>query len=224
MEVVILAGGYGTRLKSVSNHLPKCMVPVNGEPFLAGLIKKIVPKGTKIILAVSYKRQSIVSFFGNKFHDCKICYSIEEKPLGTGGAIKQALLQCKNDNIVVLNGDTFFDINLVSFLKKHDETNSDISLVLKELMKPYRYGTVTLKESRIVSFNEKQTIPYGLINCGIYSLKREILEDEGNEFSFEMYLEQNLEKCISGFIYKEYFVDIGIPVDYKRAIEDSIFS
>lgn len=224
MEIIILAGGYGTRLRSVSNDLPKCMVPVNGEPFLAGLIKKIVPKGTKIILAVSYKRYSIVNYFGNEFHDCKICYSIEEKPLGTGGAIKQALLQCNNDNIIVLNGDTYFDINLRTFLEEHNQTNSDISLALKELKKPFRYGTVTLNESKIVSFNEKQKIPNGLINCGVYSLKRKVLEDALTEFSFEKYLEQNMDLCVSGFVYNGYFIDIGIPVDYKKAIKDSILS
>lgn len=224
MEVVILAGGYGTRLRSVSDDLPKSMVPLDKQPFLAGLIKKLVPKGTKITLAVSYKRECILSYFGNRFHDCEISYSVEKKPLGTGGAIKQALLQCTEGNIVVLNGDSLLDFRIKNLLAKHEETKADISIALTKMVKPYRYGTVKMENNRIISFNEKKDIPEGIINCGIYCLNRNVLKNEDEFFSFEKYLEKNLKKNITlGHIYNGYFIDIGIPEDYSKAIKDSIF-
>lgn len=178
MQAIILCGGLGTRLKSVIKDIPKPMAPINDKPFLEFIFEYLKKQGIKeVILAVSYKYEVIKEYFKDEFLGIKIKYSIEKEPLGTGGAIKEALKIIKNETYV-LNGDTFFGIDL-SKLKLN---GSKICLALKQMNDFDRYGTVNVNEQGfVISFEEKIFKNQGLINGGIYLLTKDIF----NEFDLE---------------------------------------
>ncbi|CAM4103181.1 nucleotidyltransferase family protein [Campylobacter hepaticus] len=206
------------RLKSVISGIPKPMAPVNGKPFLEFIFKYLKKQDIKeIILAVSYKYEIIQEYFKDEFLGIKIKYSIEKEPLGTGGAIKQALNFIK-DKTYVLNGDTFFDIDL-SKLKLNQ---SRICFALKYMQDFDRYGAVELDDRQFIkSFKEKEFLKQGLINGGIYLISKTIFEDFilEDKFSFETFLQNNYKNLNArAEIFKDYFIDIGIPEDYKKFI------
>ncbi|EAI6441429.1 D-glycero-D-manno-heptose 1-phosphate guanosyltransferase, partial [Campylobacter coli] len=214
MQAIVLAGGLGTRLRSVVQDLPKPMAPINGEPFLAFVLEHLKKQGiTEVILSVSYKYELIQEYFKDEFHGMRIRYNIEKELLGTGGAIKDALKLIKNE-VYVLNGDTFFDIDL----KKLVLSNSNkICIALKQIQNFDRYGTVNIdKQGLVTSFEEKVFKKQGLINGGIYLLKKDIFDkfDLEKKFSFEEFLQENYKSLkIQTQIFDDYFIDIGIPKD-----------
>ncbi|EDP3986480.1 NTP transferase domain-containing protein, partial [Campylobacter jejuni] len=190
MQAIILCGGLGTRLKSVIKDIPKPMAPINDKPFLEFIFEYLKKQGIKeVILAVSYKYEVIQEYFKDEFLGIKIKYSIEKEPLGTGGAIKEALKFIKNE-AYVLNGDTIFDIDL----KKLILNNSKICLALKQMNDFDRYGTVELDSKNYIKlFKEKEFKKQGLINGGIYFLNKDIFNDFTlqEKFSFEEFLQEN---------------------------------
>ncbi|EGT3461027.1 NTP transferase domain-containing protein [Campylobacter coli] len=214
MQAIILCGGLGTRLKSVIKDIPKPMAPINDKPFLEFIFEYLKKQGIKeVILAVSYKYEVIQEYFKDEFLSIKIKYSIEKEPLGTGGAIKEALKFIKNE-AYVLNGDTFFDIDLT----KLKLNGNRICLALKQMNDFDRYGTVNVdKHGFVISFEEKVFKKQGLINGGIYLLKKDIFDEFSLEkkFSFEEFLQENYKLLkIQTQIFNNYFMDIGIPEDY----------
>ncbi|EAJ0637124.1 D-glycero-D-manno-heptose 1-phosphate guanosyltransferase [Campylobacter jejuni] len=214
MQAIILCGGLGTRLKSVIKDIPKPMAPINNKPFLEFIFEYLKKQGIKeVILAVSYKYEVIQEYFKDEFLGIKIKYSIEKEPLGTGGAIKEALKFIKNE-AYVLNGDTIFDIDL----KKLILNNSKICLALKQMNDFDRYGTVELDSKNYIKlFKEKEFKKQGLINGGIYLLNKDIFNDFTlqEKFSFEEFLQENYEKLkAKAYIFDGYFIDIGVPEDY----------
>ncbi|MBX1885407.1 D-glycero-D-manno-heptose 1-phosphate guanosyltransferase [Campylobacter peloridis] len=224
MQAIILAGGLGTRLKSVIKDLPKPMAPVNDKPFLEYLFKYLQRQGIdEVILSVCYKYEVIQEYFKNKFENINIIYNVEKEALGTGGAIKDALKFVKNE-AYVLNGDTFFDINLGDL--KLD--NSKICIALKQMQEFDRYGTVNVDDQGIVtSFEEKVFKKQGLINGGIYLLKKDIFDefDLEKKFSFEDFLQTKHKILkIQTQNFDDYFIDIGIPEDYRRFNNDILAS
>lgn len=226
-ECIILAGGLGTRLRSIVSDLPKCMAPVAGKPFLAYVIDNLIKEEIeKFIFSVGYKSESIIEFVNTEYSKYSIQYSIEKEPLGTGGAIKLACSKSSEKNVLALNGDTLFSINISKLSKFHQLKNADCTLCLKPMQNFDRYGVVELDNNNtITSFKEKKFYEKGLINGGVYALTTDkFLEEELPEkFSFEKdYLEKKVNaetyaKTISGFVQDEYFIDIGIPEDYERA-------
>jgi len=222
-EAIILAGGLGTRLRSVVADLPKCMAPVNGKPFLSYIIEYLQNQGVeKYIFSVGYKSESIVEYINAKYSMLKVQYSTEESPLGTGGAVKLACTKASEKNILILNGDTMFSVDLKSLSSFHVQMDADCTLCLKPMKEFDRYGVVELNnDGSISSFKEKHFYKKGLINGGVYSLNAErfIKEELPEVFSFEKdYLEKYLTKRkIFGVVQDEYFIDIGIPEDYNRA-------
>ncbi|EAM0746895.1 D-glycero-D-manno-heptose 1-phosphate guanosyltransferase [Campylobacter jejuni] len=214
MQAIILCGGLGTRLKSVIKDIPKPMAPINNKPFLEFIFEYLKKQGiTEIILSVSYKYELIQEYFKDEFHGMKIHYNIEKELLGTGGAIKDALKLVKNE-VYVVNGDTFFGIDL-SKLKLN---GSKICLALKQMNDFDRYGTVNVNEQGfVISFEEKIFKNQGLINGGIYLLTKDIFNefDLEKKFSFEEFLRENYEKLkAKAHIFDDYFIDIGVPEDY----------
>ncbi|EAH8776939.1 D-glycero-D-manno-heptose 1-phosphate guanosyltransferase, partial [Campylobacter coli] len=215
MQAIVLAGGLGTRLKSVVQDLPKPMAPINGKPFLAFVLEYLKKQGiAEVILSVSYKYELIQEYFKDEFEGMKIRYNVEKELLGTGGAIKDALKLIQNQ-VYVLNGDTIFDIDL----KKLVLNGSKICIALKQMQNFDRYGTVNVDDQGIVtSFEEKVFKKQGLINGGIYLLKKDIFDnfDLEKKFSFEKFLQENFELLkIQTQIFNDYFIDIGVPQDYK---------
>ncbi|EQA9336117.1 D-glycero-D-manno-heptose 1-phosphate guanosyltransferase [Campylobacter jejuni] len=221
MQAIILCGGLGARLKSVIKDIPKPMAPIDNKPFLEFIFEYLKKQGIKeVILAVSYKYEVIKEYFKDEFLGIKIKYSIEKEPLGTGGAIKEALKFVKNE-AYVLNGDTFFDIDL-SKLKLNE---SKICLALKQMNDFDRYGTVNVDEQDLViSFEEKVFKKQGLINGGIYLLTKDVFNefDLEKKFSFEEFLQENYKKLKArAEICDDYFIDIGVPEDYYDFITNN---
>ena len=225
-EAIILAGGLGTRLRSVVSDVPKCMAPVAGKAFLFYIIQNLLKQRVeKFIFSLGYKSESIVEFIENNFPNISYDFSIEAEPLGTGGAILLACNKATQNEILILNGDTFFEINVDSLYKFHFKKNAICTLCLKPMNNFDRYGVVEINdENCIISFKEKQFYKHGLINGGIYLINRkELLEQNFPErFSFEnLYLENSVNRySVFGFIQDEYFIDIGIPEDFQKAQMD----
>lgn len=221
-DIIILAGGKGTRLQSVVNDVPKPMAPIASKPFLWYLLHFLKRGGAKrIILAVGYKKEIIRDFFGNEFLGMALVYAIEDEPLGTGGAIAKALSYCETENVLVYNGDTFFDAAPQLLLDFHLEQKAALSIYLKPIENPDRYGTVTLTDKIISEFKEKQAgLTRGLINAGVYCINRnELNMPTSAVFSFEKDVLEPYatQKALYGLINDAYFIDIGIPEDYKKA-------
>jgi D-glycero-alpha-D-manno-heptose 1-phosphate guanylyltransferase len=222
-EAIILAGGLGTRLRSVIPDLPKCMAPVAGKPFLAYVINHLVKEGTeKFIFSIGYKGESIIDFIKTQYSTLNFQFSIEEEPLGTGGAIRLACKKAAEKTVLILNGDTLFTVDVNKLVIFHNMCGADCTLSLKPMQTFDRYGAVELnKDYSIKSFNEKKFYETGLINGGMYALHAEgfLNEDLPEKFSFEKeYLEKYFDKRrMYGVIQDKYFIDIGIPEAYERA-------
>jgi D-glycero-alpha-D-manno-heptose 1-phosphate guanylyltransferase len=219
--VIILAGGFGTRLSAVVKDLPKPMANINGKQFLHYIFKALQQQNiSTIILSVGYKHEIIQDYFQDNYLGIAIKYAIEEEPLGTGGAIKHAF-RLVDDDAFVLNGDTFFDV----YLSKLKNDKSDLFIALKPMKNFDRYGTVELNTAkRIISFNEKKHCKSGLINGGVYYLRKSLFDKihAPTKFSFEKdILEKHvLDLHFDGIIFDSYFIDIGIPEDYEKAQKD----
>ena len=222
-QSIILAGGLGTRLRSVVSDLPKCMAPVNGRPFLAFVVDHLKKEGiNKFIFSVGYKHEAIVEFVNSEYGEPGMQFSVELEPLGTGGAIQLACKKSNEKNVLVVNGDTLFNIKLNQLNSFHDQADADCTLSLKPMQNFDRYGVVELnKDNSIKDFREKQHYNEGLINGGIYALNVQNFLKKGlpDKFSFEKdYLERFVNQGrFFGVIQDEYFIDIGIPEDYRRA-------
>lgn len=222
-EAVILAGGFGTRLQKVVKDVPKPMAAVNGKPFLEYIFKYLKKFNLKkVVVSVGYKADIITDYFKSSYEGIKIEYAFEYEPLGTGGGILNALKQCRNEDVLILNGDTFFNVDLFELDKFHKQKQSDVTLCLKHLQNASRYGHVSLnEENRIIGFAEKQPeSKEGWINGGIYLLKKPVIEGLGlhDKFSFEKdFLERYYSSLHFGAYTSDgYFIDIGIPEDYQR--------
>jgi len=224
MEVIILAGGKGTRLQSVVNDVPKPMAPINGEPFLTHILNWVTKYPvSKIILSVGYKAQVIRDRYKSDYNGVPLVYAEETTALGTGGGIKYAASFTTSNDIIVINGDTWFPVPLDKLLRHQVERGSILTLTLKAMEKFDRYGTVVLDGDKVISFNEKAFKEHGLINGGIYAINKakvgfEILPEV---FSFE---QEVLEKKVTsgaflGLVFNEDFIDIGVPEDYKKACD-----
>jgi len=223
IETIILAGGLGTRLRSALPDLPKCMAPVNDKPFLAYVINYLQSEGiTHFIFSLGYKSEAITAFLQKKFPSLSYKIIVEEEPLGTGGAVKKALAAAKDNNVLIVNGDTLFkaDIKLLSSADTLSEACCTLSL--KPMKNFSRYGVVEIDEFGIIKkFKEKQFYENGLINGGVYAINKNrfFTENLSDKFSFETdYLEKFYKiRRMLGVVQEGYFIDIGIPEDYARA-------
>ncbi len=225
-EAVILAGGLGTRLKSEVPDLPKCMAPVAGRPFIDHLIQYFLHNGIdNFVFALGYKSESIINHLNDNWKDLKFKYTIEKEPLGTGGAILLASSAISGDDFFVLNGDTMFSIDTDQLLHVHQLNQAFITMALKPMKHFDRYGTVDITEDqKITGFSEKSFCEEGLINGGIYLVNKSKLLSLPllERFSFEKdVLEiQTAQGTVYGVIFDSYFIDIGIPEDFRKANSD----
>jgi D-glycero-alpha-D-manno-heptose 1-phosphate guanylyltransferase len=227
-EAIILAGGFGTRLQAVVSDVPKPMAPINNEPFLNYVFDYLLHyKIEHVVLSTGYLADKISEHYKNEFQGIKISYTKEETPLGTGGGIRLAMTKCYTSDVLVLNGDSFFDVNIIDHFNNHISKQSDCSLALRKVDNAARYGTILLGTGNAVeAFKEKDNIEQaGLINGGVYILNRKLYLSKTNEavpFSIEkdFYESRINELHIFGFEYDGYFIDIGIPEDYNKAQTD----
>lgn len=222
-EAIVLAGGLGTRLQDVLPDIPKCMAPVKGKPFLCYILDYLDNQQiNKVILSVGFRKSQIISYFGNWYNSIFIDYAIEDVPLGTGGAVKLALNHCKQDQIFVVNGDTWFQPDLYEMQKMHLQSKADITVSVKKMPETGRYGRVIVDaQGRITDFREKNSDSgSGLINGGIYLLEKHIFDRiPGSEFSLEkdVFMTSCSGLKIQAFRTDASFLDIGIPEDFEKA-------
>lgn len=227
MQAVLLAGGLGTRLRSVVSDRPKPMALIEGKPFMEYVVSELIRRGvTEVIFAVGYKGSMVEEYFqdGSRW-GIKTSYAYEEELLGTAGAIKNAGKAVTGERFLVLNADTFYQLDYRRLNTLSEERNLDMALVLREVPDVSRYGQAVLKDGWLASFDEKtEEKRSGTINGGVYLLSRTLLDDipEGKvSLEHDMipkWLSQG--KKLGGFVNDGYFIDIGIPEDYYRFIED----
>lgn len=238
MEVIVLAGGLGTRLRSVVHQIPKCLAPVAGRPFMAYLLDWLAGQGVKhVVFSVGYLKEQVIDYVKGREWPFSYDFAVEETPLGTGGGIRLALQKCSENQVFVVNGDTFYPVNLSAMPIAHA-----VTLALKPMKDFDRYGSVMVDSQgetsllshrpsflrqqgslplAVTAFHEKQYCSEGLINGGVYAVDRSRL-DLGTlpeKFSFE---KEVLEPGaaigqIGGWLSDAYFMDIGISEDYEKA-------
>ena len=179
MDVVLLCGGQGTRLRQVVSDRPKSMVTINNRPFLDLLIQYFRTFGIRrFILCTGYKAEIIQSYYSQRYKDIEIIFSHEQTPLGTAGAVKNAEPLIQTDPFLVANGDSFCRVDLVDFLQFHQSRQALLSLVVTQSNNPDDYGSVLLdQEGRIVSFSEKQAGQRkSAVSAGLYLFKQKTLK------------------------------------------------
>ena len=231
MQAILLCGGMGTRLRSVVSDRPKPMADICGKPFLQYLLEMLRDKGiTEVIFALGYMGEMIEEYFqdGSAF-GLKIAYSYEEDPLGTGGAIRNALPKIMEEEVLVLNADTYFPMDYQGLYRFHQENDGDFSLATRAVPDISRYGAVRRDAAgRILAWNEKledggQPLA-GEINGGIYVMKKSLIAEipEGKQSLEQDCIPKWLSegKRIFGLPFEGYFMDIGIPKDYQQFITD----
>ena len=225
VSVAILAGGMGTRLRSVVADRPKVLAVVAGRPFLAYLLDQLLAAGIKeTVLLVGYAADQVRNTLGDDYRGMRLINSIEAEPLGTGGAVRLALPHLREQTILLLNGDSYCDVELAQFLESHHRAKAHVSLALAEVADTSRYGRVcTDPAGRVVRFEEKGGARSpGRINAGVYLLPRRLVDRIPD--SVPVSLEKEVlpwwvrHGGVWGFGGGR-FIDIGTPESYADADE-----
>lgn len=223
MQAILLAGGLGTRLRSVVNDRPKPMALIGDRPFMEYVVHELSRYGIgEIIFAVGYKGSMVEEYFGDGSRfGVKVSYAYEEELLGTAGAIKNAGRFVTEDTFFVLNADTFYQMDYGRLLRVKEEHGLEMALVLREVPDISRYGAAVLDGAMLSGFNEKTAKARpGTINGGVYLMNRELLSEipEGKvSLENEMIPRWMKEgRKLGGFVNDGYFIDIGIPEDYFK--------
>lgn len=219
MEAIVLAGGFGTRLKPCIENLPKPLAPIGGKPFLHYLLDYLYANGVhRAIISTGYMAEYLEETIGGKYRGMVIDYCREETPLGTGGAIKKALGMCRDGYAVAVNGDSFFDVDLFEMHKLHEKSGCPITLAAREVPWAEYSGFLTVENGRINGFREKGVKSAGLINGGIYFINSNALDGVTEEkFSFEKLILEGGYCPVAVLESNGYFIDIGIPENYRKA-------
>jgi len=187
LKAIILAGGRGKRLKPITDYVPKPLIPIKNIPIIEWQIKYLKKFGvSEIIICSGYKAEMIENYINNKKLGIKITFSVEKKPLGTGGAIKKVGNKIKEKSFIVINGDIITNIDLKKLLKKE---NSIASIQLKT-----KFGILQTNDDKIIKFNEKKVISDLWMNAGIYHLNKEIIKELPDVGDIEKTLFPNFAK------------------------------
>jgi D-glycero-alpha-D-manno-heptose 1-phosphate guanylyltransferase len=221
-EAIVLAGGFGTRLRGIVDDVPKPLAPVAGRPFLAWLLDALAGQGLRrAVLATGYMGDQVEAAMGTAWRGMALAYSREQAPLGTGGAITLASQRIDGDAFFVLNGDTWLTLDYAAFDKATQESGARLGMALAAVPDVSRYGAVRVEDGRVTGFAEKGHRGPGHINAGVYCMQRSLLDGcpAAQAFSFE-------NRVLAPFVARENvaayagtgdFIDIGVPNDYRRA-------
>lgn len=227
VEAMILAGGLGTRLRSVVSDRPKVLAEVLGRPFLAYLLDQLAASGIKrVILCIGYLGEKIQDTFGDVYNTAygtmQISYSLETQLLGTGGALGLALPLVRSPRVLVMNGDSFCETDLDDFYQFHHQKSAVASIALTQVPDTARYGKVEIAlDRRIEKFTEKgQNQGIGWINGGIYFLESSLLATIKSDYPVSLEADlfpQWIQQGIYGYYSQGKFLDIGTPESYPLA-------
>jgi len=224
-DVVILAGGLGKRLHSVTGGAQKVLAKIGDQPFLEILIDYIASQGgRRFILCVGHGSDEVEAYFKNKYQDREIIFSREESPLGTGGAIKQGSKHVKTDHFLAMNGDCFCVINYNDMIIAHRKHKANATIAIAELPDTRDYGSITVDDKhQIIAFKEKSNlVQAGFINTGTYCLGRDVfnLVKTPQKFSIEYdFFSHLVGHGFYSFEVENKFIDIGTPERYTWAQE-----
>lgn len=221
MEAIVLAGGFGRRLRQLVPDLPKPMAPVAGRPFLEILLTSLARKGfRRVVLSLGYMADKVIAHFGDHFAGMVLAHEVEQTPLGTGGAVRQALTRCHTDHVFVFNGDTYLDLEAAA-VEEVWSANHEPIIVARTVPDTSRYGRLDVANGQVVGFSEKGVSGPGLINAGCYVLPVNILDvfAAGQAFSLEtdFFHRHAASQRFNLFVTSGHFIDIGVPDDYVRA-------
>jgi D-glycero-alpha-D-manno-heptose 1-phosphate guanylyltransferase len=221
-EAIVLAGGLGTRLASKLDGIPKAMAPIAGRPFLEILLDQLRRAGcTRALLSVGHLHETIQSHFGTSFRGVALDYVIEATPLGTGGAIRKALHEAAEDNVLVLNGDTFLQADFAAMFQFHKAERAAFTIAVTYQPDITRYGGVRIEGNRVIGFEEKGRSGPGWINAGACILPKAMPWPATlpEKFSFEVdfLVPETPRLAPAAFQVEGFFLDIGVPEDLDRA-------
>lgn len=222
MEAIVLAGGLGTRLQGVLQGVPKPMAPIGGRPFLDILLSQLVRCGCgRVILSVGHLHSVIEEYFGVAWRGMTLDYVIENEPLGTGGAVRAAMAEGREESLLVLNGDSYIQIDYAAMTCFHSAQSAQMSIAVTHQPDVARYGDVLLDGDRVVGFEEKGRTGAGWINAGVYVIRRDLEwpPELSGKFSFETdFLVPGIARLRPApYKVDGLFIDIGIPEDLARA-------
>jgi len=221
---VILAGGKGVRLRPYTTTLPKPLMPIGEMPILEVIVKQLARHAiSRIILAVNHQAEILRAFFGDgKKFGVDITYSLETKPLGTMGPLR--LMESLPDNFIVMNGDILCDLDFSSFVERHEQENRLFTIAAMEREQLIDYGVLQADGGgRLVGFSEKPRSRY-LVSMGVYCVSRRVLDwiPQDQSFGFDQLMLKLIAsgQAVQTEPHSGYWLDIGRPDDYHRAVED----
>lgn len=229
MKAVVLVGGQGTRLRPLTLGTPKPMVPLANKPFVSYVLEHLRNHGiTDIVFSMGYLPEGIKSYFGDgSALGVNLTYVVEDRPLGTAGAVKNVQEHIEDGDFLVLNGDILTDLDLSAMIKFHKEKDARGTIALTPVEDPTAYGLVRMSDAgEVLAFLEKPSwaqIDTNLVNAGTYVLKREVLDliPAGQEYSFERGVFPKLVgNGLFGYRSMAYWMDIGTPEKYMQAHYD----
>jgi len=221
--VLIMAGGFGERLKPITDNCPKPMLPVGDKPLLEHIIENFINQGFyNFYISTHYLSEKIKNYFGNgnNFGDIQINYIHEESPLGTGGALSLLPKLTNGKSLLVINGDVLTNMNFVKYVKFHEDSDAFVTMCLRTLENQISYGVVNVQDSLVISIEEKPLNRYK-VNTGIYLIRTEGLKKSTKLERIDMtdkitrFLNEN--KIINAYESKDYWLDIGSTADYQEA-------
>ena len=228
IDIVILAGGLGTRIQKILSNTPKVLAPINGTPFLEYLLCWLETfRARRVVLCLGYLAEKVEEYLDNhKVSKIKVDTVIEDKPLGTAGALRLALPLLNSKHIMVMNGDSWLDTNLVSFVQSHLDSNARLSMLCVKVDDCHRYGRVDIDDDGV--FNkfvekDKNFNGSGLINAGIYLFEKNVINNlsmvAGSSLECDI-IANEPKGSINAFIVKhDTFIDIGTPDSLLAANE-----
>jgi D-glycero-alpha-D-manno-heptose 1-phosphate guanylyltransferase len=227
MQAIILAGGKGTRLRAEVPDLPKPLAPINGRPFLEYQLSYWADQGVdRFVLSVGYMAERVIKQIGDRFGEAPVIYAVEDRPLGTGGALLLAMRHLKaGEPFLVLNGDTYFDLPLSDLRRFHEAKRSDWTLGLFQTNDTKRYLGVGLDgDARLIALVASTSEGEVWANGGVYMISPGVLDRMIDRSEGEVSLEGEIipwlleqRSAMYGLRHHGRFIDIGLPADYRRA-------
>src|SRR5277367_6541732 len=223
-DVIVLSGGFGLRLRGTIGDVPKPMAQIAGRPFLELLLRQLKRHGfSRVILSVGYKQEVIQEHFGDEAFGLELVYSIETSPLGTGGALREAANHIRTETTLVMNGDSYTDVDLSRLVREHAGNDADVTVVVMPETRSDAGSVVLDRDGKVKAFAEKRQVPESrYLSAGIYMLNKNLIAGipQGSKFSLEEQLfPQWLAdgKSIEGFVCEGQCLDIGTPERYMEA-------
>ncbi len=224
LTAVVLAGGLGTRLRSVVSDRPKVLADVCGRPFITYLLDVLATSGVaEVVLATGHLADQIEDCLGEAYKGMALRYSCEHERLGTGGAVRLGLSQISNELVLVMNGDSFCEIDLNAFIENHQSSVFDVSMAVRKVEDTARYGRVEFDEQKRVNIFAEKVPGFageGWINAGMYLFPKHIIAaiPDGKEVSMEReVLPGLLAQGVGSFQCDGRFIDIGLPETLEQA-------